>query len=114
MGSPAQFVEWAASTMAAALAAIQHHITSHTSVVRVDHAVALTYVVSQGVVLDGSGGEILTTAGSYYEDQFVRHDGEWRISHRVGKNVWVGGLPDAFAPPPWYGTAERNRATLPK
>jgi hypothetical protein len=113
-GGPVDFVEWAAATMGAALAATQHHITSHTSVVRAHVADALTYVVTQGVVLDGAGGEILTTGGSYYEDRFVRTDDGWRISHRVAKNVWVGDLPDAFPRPPWYGTAQRNMATLPK
>ena len=68
-----------------------HRITNQAVTVRDDSASARSYV--DAIVLFGDN-QTGTRAAGYYDDEFVRVDGEWRIAVRRFTTVMLQLIPD--------------------
>jgi hypothetical protein len=95
-------------------AGLQHHMTNHVVEIGGDQARACTYFIGQATIVDGDGGESLLTMGGFYRDRLTRTAGGWRISERVELGEWMQGpYPEGVPRPPWYGSADHHRSSLP-
>jgi len=75
----------------------QHLVGNHEVNVDGDTATHRCYLQAQHVRNDAEGGINFIVAGRY-EDQFVRTDVGWRISHRRLVTMWTEGNPKVARP----------------
>ena len=106
-------VKWLAEVLGI-FAGLQHNMTNHVVEIDGDRARACTYYVAYHTLVDGQGGETVLVMGGFYRDRLVRTAPGWRISERVELGEWMEGpYPDDVPKPPWYGTADHHRSSLP-
>jgi hypothetical protein len=107
-------VKWLAE-MLAIFAGLQHNMTNHVVEIDGDQARACTYFIAYHTLVDGPGSECVLVVAGFYRDRLVRTASGWRISERVELGEWMQGpYPEGVARPPWYGTPDHNRASLPE
>jgi 3-phenylpropionate/cinnamic acid dioxygenase small subunit len=95
-------------------AGLQHNMTNHVVEIDGDRAQACTYYVAYHTLADGEGSESVLVMGGFYRDRLVSMASGWRISERVELGEWMQGpYPEGVAKPPWYGTPDHHRASLP-
>jgi hypothetical protein len=98
----------------APFAGLQHNMTNHVVDLQGGEARSCTYFVAHHTIPDGAGNEDLLTMGGFYRDRLVRTDRGWRIRERVELGEWMQGpYPDNVDRPPWYGSADHHRPSLP-
>lgn len=96
-------------------AGLQHNMTNHLVEIEGDRARACTYYVAYHALVDGPGSECVLVVAGFYRDRLQRTADGWRISERVELGEWMQGpYPEGVARPPWYGTADHHRASLPE
>jgi hypothetical protein len=107
-------VKWLDEVLAV-FVGLQHNMTNHVVEIDGQQARACTYYVAYHTLLDGQGGESLLTVGGFYRDRLTRTADGWRISERVELGEWMDGpYPEGVPRPPWYGTADHHRSSLPR
>jgi hypothetical protein len=74
------------------LDATQHLIGNHQIVLQGDAATCRCQLQSQHVKQGTENGDNFVIGG-IYEDELVRTEGGWRISHRVMRQTWSEGNP---------------------
>jgi hypothetical protein len=106
-------VKWLDDVLAI-FAGLQHNMTNHVVEIDGDRARACTYYLAYHSVVDGKGGETVLVMGGFYRDRLVCTSDGWRISERVELGEWMEGpYPEGSPKPPWYGSQDHNRASLP-
>lgn len=91
MGSytPAEYIALCAEVLPR-LDATQHLIGPPLVEVRADTAHSRAYFIAQHV-MNALAPQSSLVIGGWYEDQFQRIDGEWKIRHRQGLTLWSEG-----------------------
>ncbi len=106
-------VKWLDAALGA-FAGLQHNMTNHVVEIDGEQARACTYYVAYHSMADGNGGETVIVMGGFYRDRLVRTPDGWRISERVELGEWMEGpYPEGVPKPPWYGTTDHHRSSLP-
>lgn len=108
-------VAWLSSGLSR-YAGLHHNMTTHHCALSGQMARAVTYFIAYHTTVDADGGEAMMVLGGFYKDRLVKQADSWRISERADLATWIGApLPPRLSPPPpWYGTMNHHRPTLPE
>lgn len=87
------------------MAVTQHITTNHTISLKGDVAHCFSYVHGRFFRNVESGGNMFESGG-WYDDTLRRDGGNWLISKRVCRSIWVSGNPDVLATGPDTGIPE--------
>lgn len=84
-----EVVEWLRASLPA-IAMTQHLLTNRRIRIDGDTAIVRTELLNP-LLFEGEAGTELLLLGGRYDDQFVRVDDRWLISHRVHVTTWTAG-----------------------
>jgi len=80
------------------LDATQHHLGLPVIDVRGDRAESRCYFIAQHA-RNSLAPQPFLIIGGWYDDEFARLDGQWRITRRRGTAVWFDGNPEVLGYP---------------